>query len=231
MKSNTAVILFAASTLLAHAATIDRMSLLNYYAPYSGYAQNKLWLPSIAQTYYLNDGTSWGGGAGTTSLIGAAYQGATESDGYIYYDFAPLYNGVLFQNTDYDGGNHSAQGTLGWTGDVIVVAQAGSTVAEFSGGTEILDNTETWYGQPRFNYYSASVGQSVYFEMDFVLYNSTWQLNTFDTSPTISGTGYVDFTNPVPEPREFVFLCVTAISVWIAGGRTRLNLATTRVDK
>lgn len=221
MKTRFALLLFISSSWLARTATIDRMTLVNYYSPYSGYTQGKLWLPSLAQTYYLSDSTSWGSGAGTQTLTGSAYVGATQVGGLIYYDFAPLLNNVLFSNTDYDSGSHSAQGTLGWFGDVILVAQAGGTNADFSGGTEILDNTETWYGTPRFNYYSASVGQSVYFEMDFVLHNSTWQLDTFSNAPNITANGFVDFTQVVPEPGVTTLLaCGTGI-LYLANRKRR----------
>jgi hypothetical protein len=210
-------LIFVGSAFDVRSATIDRMTVGTYVYPYSGFVRGTLWLPSIAQTYYLSDGTSWGGGAGTTSLIGAVYSDATESNGYIYYDFAPVYNGVLFSNTDYDSGSHSSQGTLGWSGDVVLVAQVGGSVARFSGGATILDNTETWYGQPRFNYYSAAVGQSVYFEMDFVIQGGTWQMDTFGTSPNISGTGYVDFTQLIPEPNWLALLSAAISLLWLRG--------------
>jgi hypothetical protein len=195
-------IFFVLSIILVHChgrpATIDEMTL----NPYSGgtYSPDTLSVPAPASTYYLSDGTSWQSGAGVYYVPSTTFQSSSVSDGYIYYDFAPLPNGILFQQTDYDGGSHSAQGTLGWTGDVTLVAQIGSTEATFSGYTTILDNTETWYGQPRFNYYSASVGQAVYFQMDFTIDNGTWQPDTFAGSFDYSASGYVDFLQVAPEP-------------------------------
>jgi len=166
-----------------------------------GQAFQLLWEPS---TYILNDGSSWQSGAGSVNVISTLYRGSAIANGLITYDFAPLFGGRLFQNTDFDSGDHSAQGTLGWAGDVFLVASPGSTVARFAGATTILSNTATSYGQPRFNFYSASVGNAVYFEQDFTIQNGTWQLNTFGAPFSYGGAGYVDFTQVVPEPRIWI---------------------------
>lgn len=106
---------------------------------------------------------------------------------------------------------------------MVLVAEVGSTQARFSGATTILDNTETWYGQPRFNYYSASVGQSVFFEMDFTISGATWQPVTFNDPFNYSVSGYVDFTNVVPEPNSFTLLAVAA-AMSLASSRYPLRL-------
>jgi hypothetical protein len=69
-----------------------------------------------------------------------------------------------------------------------------------SGYTPIVSNDETWYGEPRFNYYTAPVGAYVYFEVTYTLLSGEFTADTFDNDPSYRITGYVDFTNVIPEP-------------------------------
>src|SRR5689334_3956933 len=109
-----------------------------------------------ALQYYLSDGTSWESGAGLGRNVPAIYESTTVSNGFLLYHFAPLADGILFYNTDYGfGATHSAQGTLGYAGEMILMAQPGSTTARFSGATTILNNDSTVYYDV-FNYYSAA---------------------------------------------------------------------------
>src|SRR2546423_7348169 len=179
--------------------TIDRMTLGPWFFNPT-YSPNQLYLPQHALWYYLNDGSSWESGAGTGYNVPAVYQSTTISNGFLLYHFAPFSNGILFRNTDYGfGATHSAQGTLGFDGELVLVAQPGSTTARLSGATTILDNSSTIYPDV-FNYYSAAVGQSVYFQMDFTITSGTWQVNTFQGNFNYTASGFVDFTHVVPEP-------------------------------
>jgi hypothetical protein len=212
MKTYSLLCILVFSTVTVFSATIDRMTLQP--SVNAGYSPTSFSFPQLAQTYYLSDGTSWGSGAGVGYVTSINYQSSYTSGGNVYYDFSAPLSGDLFQNTDYDNGSHSAQGTLGYAQDMVLVAQIGSTHAQFSGGAVILDNTETWYGQPRFNYYSASVGQSVYFEFDYTILNGTWQVDTFEKPFTFSDSGYIDFTRVVPEPSSGMILSFAGTSVW-----------------
>lgn len=201
----------ASSSLVASAATIDRMNT----ATFGHYTENyspggSFLLFSGADTYLLNDGTSWESGAGSTSLAYSTLASVTTSDSTIIYTFNTPSSGVLFSNTDYDSGNHSSQGTLGLPAALSIVAKAGSNTGIFSGYTKILSNTETWYGQPRFNYYSAPVGAEVYFEQTFTLKGSTFTPELFNGSFVYNETGFVDFTKvaPVPEPNTSLLLLI-----------------------
>ena len=103
---------------------------------------------------------------------------------------------TLFQNTDYNSGFHSAQGVLATVDELILSAQIGSSVATIRGYAEVISNNETWYGEPRFNYYAANVGDLVHFEVDYeLLSGATWSANIFDTQFRYNLSGMVDFTN------------------------------------
>jgi hypothetical protein len=197
--------------IVCAATTIDRLTLgdLSAYPAQnpSTYTPFQLMYPENVTGHYTSDGAFWEKGAGIGQIIYATYQGVTASSGMLYYHFAPRADGVLISYTDYGfGGNFSTQGTLGYSGDLIFVTQQGSTVARCIGATSILDNSPT--GSAQFHNYSASVGQSVYFEMAMTIRNATWQPNTFQGNFSFNGTGFVDFTQMVPEPSIAALFCL-----------------------
>jgi hypothetical protein len=212
MKRFFLVLTFIFIQFICPGATIDLMT----FAGYSGgsYSASDLQLNLAAPTYsyYMSDGSSWNGGAGTFYTPSVTYETSVVSNEYVYYYFTPLDNGVLYQQTDSDG-NHVTQGTLGWSGDVVLAAEIGSTEATFSGYTTILDNTMPPLIGYNLDYYGASVGQSVYFQMSFTIWNPanmTWQPDTFASSFDYASGGYVDFTQVVPEPNVSILLLVGA---------------------
>jgi hypothetical protein len=165
---------------------------------------------SQADSYNLSDGTSWDSGAGwhPDTISTLAYVSATEDS--ITYLFNAPPSGLLFRNTDYDSGDHSAQGELGLPATLSIVASPGSSTGVMRGYTKVVSNQETWYGQPKFNYYSASVGSYVYFEQTFSLNESTFTPDLFKTSFDYNQTGFVDFTRtlPVPEPTTAALMLI-----------------------
>lgn len=186
-----ALALFAAA-VAAQAATIDKMFTASYTLQhYPGYA---FVLFSQADHYLLSDGSSWEAGAGTHPVTYAMLK-SVESDGQrVRYTFETPDYGLLFRNTDYDSGDHSAQGQLGAPNRLVLVAKLGSTQGKLTGYTKIVSNDETWYGQPRFNFYSAAVGERVYFRQDFTLQATTFTPELFDSTFSYHITGVVDFT-------------------------------------
>ena len=56
---------------------------------------------------------------------------------------------------------------------------AGSNQAVMSGYVRIVNNDETWYGEPRFNFLSAPVGAAVYFEQLMTLIDATFTPDLF----------------------------------------------------
>lgn len=179
----------------ASSATIDKM----YTATFGHYTQDyqpggDFVIFSKADYYLLNDGSTWESGAGwhpdTRSTL---KKKVVEGDTVSYYFEQPT-GGILFQNTDYDGGDHSAQGVLGAPKKLVLKAKLGSTKGALQGYATIVSNDETWYGQPRFNFYSASVGDQVFFRQDFVLMGTSFSEDLFDRSFTYNLTGQVNFT-------------------------------------
>lgn len=182
------------------AATIDQMLT----ATFGHYTQtytpgSDVMIFSQADRYLLSDGTAWESGAGwhpdTYSRLERVF---VEGDIISYY-FAGPENSVLFQNTDYDSGDHSAQGTLKAPRHVILRARAGSKTGVITGYTKVLDNTPTWYGLPRFNYYSALVGERVFFKQNIELVDATFTFGLFNQTFNYNLTGKVDFTDKMPE--------------------------------
>lgn len=190
-------------TSLAGAATIDRMNVATFgHYTQDYYAGGTFLIFGSADSYQLSDGTSWASGAGSHAPAYSTLASVSTSGSSITYTFNATTSGYLFSNTDYDSGDHSSQGILALPDALTIVAEAGSTTGVIKGYTKILSNTETWYGQPRFNYYSAPVGASVYFEQTFTLQGSTFTTDLFTHNFVYNETGYVDFTKAaaVPEP-------------------------------
>jgi PEP-CTERM motif len=199
------------SSSVAGAATIDRMTTATFgHYTENYYPGGSFLVFSGADRYLLNDGTSWGSGAGSTTLAYSTLASVTTIDSTIIYTFNTPSSGVLFSNTDYDSGDHSSQGTLGLPTSLSIVATSGSNTGVLSGYTKILSNTETWYGQPRFNYYSAPVGSEVYFEQTFTLVDATFSPELFNGSFVYNEAGFVDFTKvaAVPEPSTSLLLLI-----------------------
>ncbi|WP_374565085.1 hypothetical protein [Ideonella sp.] len=190
-----ALLAFAIASAGAHAATIDKMftATIGHYEQDHQVGQPFMIFPK-ADYYLLSDGTTWDSGAGSHSTTYASLKKVVIDGDYIRYVFDRPEGGILFQNTDYDSGEHSAQGVLGAPKAIVLVAKAGSTQGIFKGYTTVISNDETWYGQPRFNFYSAAVGEKVYFKQNFVLLNgAVFTPTLFDTNFTYNVFGLVNF--------------------------------------
>lgn len=224
MKSLKSWMELAALLLLpvvAQGATIDQM----YTATFGHYSQTydaggQFMVFSQADHYVLNDQSTWESGAGWHPDAYASLASVRVEGSLVVYSFAPTDSGLLFQNTDYDSGDHSAQGQLGLPTRLEITATLGSRTGTLSGYTQIISNDETWYGQPRFNYYSAQVGEYVSFRQTYTLDDAFFTTTLFDGSFVYNESGVVDFTDvmSVPEPVT-TGLLVTGLA--IVGWRTR----------
>jgi outer membrane protein assembly factor BamB len=153
-----------------------------------------------ANVYTLSDGSSWSSGAGSFTKARAQLNRVETAGSTIRYVFDPPADGVIYRQTDFDAGSHSAQGTLGADGPLVLEAEIGSTTAVMRGGARILANDATTYGEPRFNYYSVVVGSVVPFEVAYRLGSGTWTETTFDAAFSYTYTGVVDFAHPLSTP-------------------------------
>jgi outer membrane protein assembly factor BamB len=186
------------SAVSAIPVTIDWMTT----GPSGSYSPGgTITLLGSADVYHLSDGSSWQSGAGSyrshwSQLVSVDVDGAT-----IRYVLSPPEVGLLYEQTDYDFGDHSSQGTLGAAGPLVIEAEAGSTTAVLRGEARVVSNDPTWYGEPRFNYFSAIVGSVVPFEVVYTIQGGTWQADTFTKSFSYVGTGTVDFAHPISTPR------------------------------
>jgi len=212
------------SSVESFSATIDTMytgAFSTHWAPQD--AANNFMLFGQANYYLLNDGTTWKSGAGWHPYFLYSTLSSTSINGNaITYTFNAPEDGILFQNVDYSFGDHSAQGVLGAYGPLEITAELGGTTAFIRGRTKIIANDATWYGEPRFNYYSAKVGDLVYFEMNYTLINgAVFDENLFNTEFTYYSTGRVDFTNAVPVPPSILMLGSGLCALLAAAKRKR----------
>jgi hypothetical protein len=180
-------------------ATIDSMTTGNFYGdtyqPFTG-----IDMLGGARTYYLSDGSQWGSGAGSYRLTLGRYLRVETVGTTLRYVLNPPPDSVLYEQTDYDGGDHSAQGVLKVAGPLVLEATAGSNTAVMSGLALVASNDATWYGEPRFNFYSALAGSVVPFVIRYTLSSGAWSATTMEGFFSYSSTGSVDFAHPVSSP-------------------------------
>lgn len=197
----------AAGLTVTAPLTIDRMTTSHSGSHAAGGA---LTLVGSASVYFLSDGSQWSSGAGSYYTHAAQLDHVEVSGTTIRYVLTPPAS--IYQQTDYDSGNHSAQGRLDPSGPLVIEAQAGSTKAVLRANALLASNDATWYGEPRFNYYTAIVGSVVPIEMIYTMQGgSTWTADAFSRSFSYSVAGVVDFANPVSVPR-LVGLSITGPS-------------------
>ncbi len=176
--------------------TIDLMTTYDSSLSYS--PGGSITVLADAYRYYLNDGSSWNSGAGTFSRSGSRLDYVEVVGDTVRF---VLRNPTTWRRTDYDGGNHSAQGELVPLPPLKIEATIGSTAGKLTGQAEIISNDETWYGEPRFNYFSAPVGAVVPIEVTYALRaGKTFTADLFNSSFQYDCSGEVDFANPISIP-------------------------------
>lgn len=179
-------------------ATIDRMTTQFSWSRAAG---DPIPVIGSANVYSLSDGSSWTSGAGSSFLHPASLDHVEVSGTTIRYVLKPDSSGWIYQQTDYDSGDHSAQGTLGSSGALVIEAQAGSTTAVLHGQALLVSNDATAYGD-RFNYYTAIVGSVLPLEVVYTLQGgSTWTADAFSRPFSFTLAGSVDFAHPISAPR------------------------------
>lgn len=212
------------AALAAQPETIDRMVT----GTFGGYAQQytaggSFMVFPVADHYVLNDGSSWDSGAGVQFSLHSTVEVVERADGLLRYTFQAPADGVLYYGTDYSFGDHSAQGVLGITGELVLEARRGSREGVMRGWVEILSNEATWYDS--FNYYSAPVGSKVYFETTYTLIDARFTRGLFSRDFSYNETGFVDFTQLAPVPEAATVLQLMAglglLGLGFARRRTR----------
>jgi len=179
-------------------ATIDRMTTQAFGSRFAG---GPISVVGSADIYSLSDGSSWSSGAGSSSSYPASLDHVEVSGTTIRYVLTPDASGLIYQQTDFDSGDHSAQGTLGSSGALVIEAQAGSTTAVLHGRALLVANDATSYGG-RFNYYTAIVGSVLPLEIVYTMQGgSTWTTDAFSRPFSFTMAGSVDFAHPISVPR------------------------------
>jgi hypothetical protein len=177
-------------------------------------------------SYDLSDGTSWQEGAGSFPFLRSTVTHVATTGGELAYTFQQPADGILFENTDFDSGEHSTHSRVGTPSQITLVADAGARTGVMSGWVKLLSNDPTYY--PSFNYVAASVGQSVWWETTVTLQgDATFTPGLFDSQFDYVESGVVDFTRvqaaPVPEPGNLPLMAAALASLlaWNAKRRRR----------
>jgi hypothetical protein len=92
--------------------------------------------------YNLSDGSSWRAGAGSTYLGAVRYKDVTVDKGVAIYSFDPV-RAPFYAHTEYDDGDHSAQGELGVFTPIALIARIGGSTGLISGYITIISNDPT----------------------------------------------------------------------------------------
>lgn len=196
-------------TSLTTNPTIDQMMVEDLWRTYFTSQEPALFLIQKPTKYILSDGSSWLSDAGvgqqyTTRVSQVTIQGDT-----IVYTMDRPIGAPLFGWTDYDAGDHQAQGMLAATAPLLLTADIGSPVATLSGYAEIVSNEPTAWGEDEFNYYSASIGDWVPFYLSYTLHNGfLWEPETFNNQFDYDVRGVVDFEAAIPEPTTALQLAI-----------------------
>jgi hypothetical protein len=199
----------------AQALVITEMTTSSF-GGYSQTYRQDLRVLGNASTYTLDDGSTWSSGAGSSRPSYSDLEYWYMSGSTMNYVLDVAIGQTIFDQTDYNSGNHSAQGALSTTGLLTLQAELGSTVAKMYGWAEITSNDATWYGEPRFNYFAADVGDVVPFEVTYeLLRGETWDQFIFDGQFDYLISGSVDFTDVqrVPEPNSLLIMLLALASL------------------
>lgn len=191
-------------------ATIDRMTIRpigGYLATYSP-GTDTFQISGLAYQYFLSDGTSWNSGAGSSYIVSTHCDHVVRTGTTLSYHLALATGSRFYKQTDYDSGDHSAQGELKSVGPLVLQAQLGSNTGTITGYALLASNDMTWYGQPRFNYYSASVGEWVPFSVTCTLSGTTFSQSLFDSTFKYTYAGEVTFSDAIPEPATLGLLAL-----------------------
>lgn len=191
-------------TRTASALTIDRVNVNTYYASPFNASNPSLEIPSSVPgaLYVLSDGSGWSSGAGSYATYSLTGRPSVTTDGStVRYTFDLPIGSPIYYRIDYDSGDHSSQGTLVSTAPLVLTATINSGVATLSGYARVQDNSATWYGEPRFNYFTAPVNSRVPFTISYTLSGSTWTTSTFSSNFNYSASGAYYMANfIIPEP-------------------------------
>jgi len=194
----------AGPSAVATNATIDSMTTGWTHYGYGPSIYLDLFGP--AETYFLSDGTSWTSGAGSFRLGSVRLDHVEVAGNIVRYYFLPPADGVLYQQTDFNSGYHSAQGRIGTTQPLMLEAEIGSRTAVMRGRGTLVSNDPTYYES--FNYYSAATGTELPWSSVYTLSSGSWTPDVFDRPMNYDFSGRVSFVRRV-QPRALVDLTIS----------------------
>jgi len=164
--------------------------------------------------YHLSDGTQWESGAGSSYSVYAGLDHIDTTPNLIRYMLDLPTGARIFEQTNFDSGDHSAQGKLVSTAPLMLEAIPGTSIATMNGYALLVSNEMTGYGKPRFNFFSAAVGEWVPFHATYTLQDATWNVNTFETSFQYGLISTLDFAHAIPEPTSVLLFAMGFLALW-----------------
>lgn len=180
--------------------TIDTTTLNSRSGNYSPYLP--IVITGTADEHTLDNGEVWDSGAGGYTS-GQVQYSHTEVDGTtVRYYFTATNPSEFIGMTDYNGGDHSANGTLGFEDELVLTATIGESEAYIEHGLTLLTNQPANYNDDRFYYFSAVVDSVVPFTVQVTHTSGTWQSDTFDGGFSyLAHSGLINFADPISSPQ------------------------------
>ena len=184
------------SALVAN-PTIERMTVSTGFKTHM--PEDPLTVLGFADTLVLSDGGSWQAGGYRSEP--QAYLDHVEVNGIAlrYHLYFPA-DGLIFDHSEYSSAPRRTAGSLAAYSELVLETTIGSTIALLSGEATVLTNDPLWYGDPAFHYYATIPGARVRFEMTYTMFGGTWQVDSFQSDFTYSGSGTVDLAHPIFVP-------------------------------
>lgn len=202
VRNFTVVAILGLVTALARGATIDEITLSTLYG-YTNTATpgSGILGPGLPSEYLVSDGSSWGFGAGSHSSAYLLPTAESITGNQVSFSLAPVGGtSIAMEFTDYDNGDHSAQGELDFASPLTLTAQIGSTTATLSGYLLVASNTVSNYHPPLFVFFGSAPGSIVPFQDTYTLQSGAWGPTTFDSNFGYNLSGTVELA---PEPGTF----------------------------
>jgi hypothetical protein len=214
--------IFGFMTALASGATIDEITLSTLY----GYTNTStpsdgIIGPGLPAQYLVSDGTSWGFGAGYHSSAQLVPTAVSVTDNVVSFSLTPVSGTTVAMDfTDYDNGDHSAQGELDFASPLTLTAEIGSKTATLDGYLLVASNDVSNYSPPSFVFFASGPGSIVPFQDTYTLQSGLWTPTTFASNFDYTLSGAVYFS---PEPGTFWVPLVCFCSFLVKRTLSRLS--------
>jgi hypothetical protein len=177
-------------------------------------------LSLVPDVFFVDDGSSWEAGAGSSSNACLDLVDTSAANGVIQYTLSPRFPGTIlqFHNYSFDG-QLLAQGSFSPGGPLVLLANIGSTEATLSGLLQLDNNDDP--GFPGFEHFAAPVGALVPFTDTLSLQSGGWDSTTFDSTFFYSASGQITFVPESPTRLTVLVSLLGMLTLSLGLGRCR----------